>query len=80
MKSITIKLDTLVKIGLVMALIEMAADIGKASMFKSIRVINPETADAEMEVLDSAINSGRYTGLKKKKLKFIRFMCKALND
>lgn len=79
MKPIVIKVETLAKIGLGVAVVEMAADIGKASMFKSVKMINPETADAEMEVLNSAINSGRYNGLKKMKLKFIRFLCEALD-
>lgn len=70
---------TLAKIGLAVAVVELAADIGKASMFKSVKVISPDTADAEMEVLNAAINSDRYNGPKKTKLKIIRFMCEALN-
>lgn len=79
MKPLTIKAGTLVKVGLGMAAIELAADIGKASMLSAIRKINPESADKMVEAIDIAINSNRYHGLKKCKLKIVKGIYEALN-
>ena len=79
MKPLTIKAGTLVKVGLGMAAIELAADIGKASMLSAVRKINPESADKMVEAIDIAINSNRYHGLKKCKLKIVKGICEALN-
>lgn len=77
MKPLTIKVGTIAMIGLCVAVVELAADIGKVSMFKAVKVINSETANEVLEAMDIAINSNRYHGLKKCKLKIVRDMCKA---
>ena len=77
MKPLTIKAGTLMKVGLGVAVIELAADMGKAAMFKAVKKINSETANEVLEALDACINSNRYHGLKKYKLKIVRGMCKS---
>ena len=78
MKSLTNKVGTLAKIGLCIAVVELAADMGKASMLKAVKKINSETANEVLEVMDTSINSDRYHGLKKYKLKIVRDICKTL--
>lgn len=80
MKPLTIKAGTLVKIGLCVAVVELAADIGKAAMLKAVKKINSETANEVLEALDAGINSNKYHGLKKCKLKIVRGMCKACTN
>lgn len=77
MKPLTIKVGTLAKVGLGIAAIELAADIGKASMFTVVKIVNSEAADQILESLDASINSNRYRSLRKCKLKIVRGMCKA---
>lgn len=61
MKPLTIKVETLAKIGLGVLAIELATDMGKASMLRMVK----------------KINSDRFHGLDKIKLKIVRGMCKA---
>lgn len=77
MKPLTIKVETLAKIGLGIAATELACDVGKAIMFRSFEEVNSETADGMLKALDRCINSGRYHGLKKCRLKIVKGMCKA---
>lgn len=77
MKPLTIKVGTLAKIGLGIAAIDLASDVGKAIMFRSVEVINSKTADEMLEALDMCINSGKFHGLKKCRLKIVKGMCKA---
>lgn len=49
-------------------------------MFEAVKVINSETANEVLEALDIAINSNRYHGLKKRKLKIVRGMCRACTE
>lgn len=76
MKPLTIKVGTLAIIGLGVAVAELAADIGKASMFKVVKIVNSETANEVLEAMDIAIDSNKYHGLTKCKLKIVRGMCK----
>lgn len=78
MKPLTIKVETLAKIGLGVLAIELATDIGKASMLRTVKKINSETADTMMDAMDFGINCGEFRGLKKCRLKIIRGMCKAI--
>lgn len=77
MKPLTIKVGTLAKIGLVIAATELGCDVGKAIMFRSVEVINSKTADEMLEALDMCINSGKFHGLKKCRLKIVKGLCKA---
>lgn len=78
MKPSIIKVEkTLVKIGLGVLLIELAADIGKVSMLRAVKKLNSKTADEVMNAMDYGINCGEFHGLKKCRLKIIRNMCKA---
>lgn len=74
--SITKVEKTLVKIGLGVLLIELAADIGKVSMLKAVKKLNSKTADEVMAAMEYGINCGKFHGLKKCRLKIIRDMCK----
>ena len=77
MKPLTIKVGTLAKIGLGVAVVELAADMGKAAMLRAVKKINSETANEVLEIMDVGINSNRYHGLEKCKLKIVRAICKA---
>jgi hypothetical protein len=77
MKPLTIKVETLAKIGLGVLAIELATDMGKASMLRMVKKINSETADEVLDAMDIGINSDRFHGLDKIKLKIVRGMCKA---
>lgn len=77
MKPLTIKVETLAKIGLGVLAIELATDMGKASMLRMVKKINSETADEVLDAMDIGINSDRFHGLDKIKLKSVRGMCKA---
>lgn len=77
MKPLTIKVETLAKIGLEVLAIELATDMGKASMLRMVKKINSETADEVLDAMDIGINSDRFHGLDKIKLKIVRGMCKA---
>lgn len=77
MKPSIIKVEkTLVKIGLGVLLIELAADIGKVSMLRAVKKLNSKTADEVMAAMEYGINCGEFHGLKKCRLKIIRDMCK----
>ena len=51
--------------------------MGKASMLRMVKKINSETADEVLDAMDIGINSDRFHGLDKIKLKIVRGMCKA---
>lgn len=79
MKPLIIKVGkTLAKIGFGVLAMELGADIGKASMLRAVKKINSKTADEMMDAMDFGINCGKFHGLKKCKLKFIRGMCKEI--
>lgn len=80
MKPLTIRAETLAKIGLGALLIELSADIGKVTMLRAVKKLNSETANKVMDAMDYSINCGEIHGLKKCRLKLIRGMCKACID
>lgn len=64
------------EIGFIVLAMELAGDIGKASMLRAVKKVNPKTADEVLNAFDIGINSGKIHGLKKCKLKIINDMCK----
>ena len=77
MKPSIIKVEkTLVKIGLGMLLIELAADIGKVSMLRTVKKFNSKAADEVMNAMDYCNNCGVFHGFKKYNLKIIMYMYK----
>lgn len=76
MKTMTIKVGTLVKLGLVVAAMELASDMGRAAMFTAVKQYDEETADGIIGIFDDAINDKRWPRRKRIKLKIVRSMCK----
>ena len=80
MKPLTIKVKTLIKIGMGVAIFDFAVDLGKAVMFKAFKVKSPEEADKMMDTMNAAIDSEELSFYKKIKLKTVRGLCKLITE
>lgn len=72
MKPLTIKVGTLVKIGLGVAVVNAAYFMAKGDMLSVVKGVNPETADEILEVIDETLNSKTCSMLNKLKLRIIK--------
>lgn len=80
MKPLTIKVGTLIKIGVGVAALNFAMDLGKATMFKAFKISNPEEADKMMDAMDTAVNTEGIQLHKKIRLKVVKSLCKTLTE
>ena len=80
MKPLTIKVGTLVKIGLGVAAAEVALDMGKGIMLSAVKDANSETADTVMNCIDEMLDSKDYSVLNKLKLKVVKGTYKICNN
>lgn len=80
MKPLTIKVGTLIKIGVGVAALNFAMDLGKATMFKAFKINNPEEADKMMDAMDTAVNTEGIRFHKKIRLKVVKSLCKTLTE
>lgn len=80
MKPLTIKVGTLIKIGVGVAALNFAMDLGKATMFKAFKISNPEEADKMMDAMDAAVNTEGIRLHKKIRLKVVKSLCKTLTE
>lgn len=80
MKTATIKVKTLVKVGLGLVALGFAKDLGKATMFKAFKASNPEEADKMMEVMNEVDDIKGASRYQKIRIKIVRGLCKALTE
>lgn len=80
MKPLTIKVGTLVKIGVGITALNFAMDLGKATMFKAFKISNPEEADKVMEAMETAVNAEEIPFYKKIRLKVVKSLCKTFTE
>lgn len=72
MKPLTIKVGTLVKVGLGVAAVNAAYFIGKGDMLSTVEKVNPETAGKILKAMDEALDSKTRPMLDKLKLKIVK--------
>lgn len=80
MKPATIKVKTLVKVGLGAAALNFAMDLGKAVMFKAFKASSPEEANKMMEVMNEVDEIKGASRYQKIRIKIVRGLCKALTE
>ena len=78
MKTATIKVKTLVKVGLGLVALGFATDSGKAIMFRAFKESNPEEANKMMEVMNGVDDIKGASRYQKIRIKIVRGLCKAL--
>ena len=71
---------TLAKIGGIWLLCEISVDLGKAAMYKAVRIINNDTADTIRDVFKDEEIMSNFGCLKKKRLKFISKLCECMDE
>lgn len=71
---------TLAKIGGLWLLCEISMDLGKASMYEGVRIINNDTADTILDVLKDEEIMSNFGCLRKKRLKFISKLCECMDE